>query len=77
LALEAFSRSSLRSKVVLAFLVASVVFPLLSSPVVDACNACDFQLAWGPAGSGNGQFNAPMGVAADSSYNVCVPIGIW
>jgi len=40
-----------------------------------ACNDCNFLLAWGSAGSGNGQFSLPIGVAVDSSGNVYVTDG--
>jgi DNA-binding beta-propeller fold protein YncE len=41
-------------------------------PVVNACNACNFQLTWGSVGTGAGQFRSPWGVAADASGNVYV-----
>jgi len=36
------------------------------------CNVCTFILKWGTQGAGDGQFNNPVGVAADSSGNVYV-----
>lgn len=63
--------------VLLLTLVVIVTFggALVAPPAGNPCNTSNFELAWGLLGSGLGQFNAPMGVAADSSYNVYVPIG--
>ena len=41
-------------------------------PFVRACSRCDFLLAWGSNGSGDGQFGVPVGVAVDSWGNVYV-----
>jgi len=39
---------------------------------VNACNGCNFLLAWGSYGTGNGQFNNAFGVAVDKSGDVYV-----
>ena len=43
-----------------------------SSMQVQACNNCNFELAWGTSGSGPGQFSGPIGIAVDSLGNVYV-----
>jgi ribosomal protein L40E len=56
--------------VVLILLVSAI--NAASTPLVHACDRCNFILTWGSQGSGTDQFNDPVGVAVDASGNVYV-----
>ena len=56
----------------LSLIVVSGSLSVTPPPLVNACNGCNFLLKWGTAGSDNGQFNGPQGVAVDSAGNVYV-----
>jgi DNA-binding beta-propeller fold protein YncE len=60
-------------KTMVLVLIALFIFPMLNfSVTVQAAETYNYITQWGSYGSGNGQFNAPLGVAVDSSGNVYV-----
>jgi hypothetical protein len=60
-------------KTMVLVLIALFIFPMLNfSVTVQAAETYNYVTQWGSYGSGNGQFNTPLGIAVDFAGNVYV-----
>src|SRR5689334_971293 len=67
---RSFVRSSKRRQI--RWLTLFMILATAALVAVVAASACTFILKWGTAGSDNGQFLTPRGIAVDPSGNVYV-----
>ena len=62
-----------RTKTIVLVLIALFIFPMLNfSVTVQAAETYQYITQWGSYGSGEGQFNTPLGIAVDNAGNVYV-----